>query len=345
MITFNLKFIPKDAEVFICLDTGETVKKYKMERENDRFVYRGNEKYLNYYFEVNNKKYFTHKIEFIILSTMSSGKSTFINSLLGTELMPSENQACTEKIYKIEKIFGAQEEYLGIRKNGKVKRYYLNEEELKILNKDEEVKKIDIFTSFFNINHNITIYDTPGINSFQNQNHKEATYSFLEENKIKNIIYLIDVTKIGVNDEKYFLNDILELKNKKDFEIVFVLNKIDQLEEKENLQEILKKVKEYLTKNGFKENRIYPISAYYAKLFRKALKKGLETRREKSDFQFYYNLNSSEEKESDEIIEIGNKGYSLNKIKKIIESTGIEELEKEIQNINNYNITFSLKTV
>ena len=32
---------------------------------------------------------------------MSSGKSTLINALLGEELLPNENQACTSKIFKI----------------------------------------------------------------------------------------------------------------------------------------------------------------------------------------------------------------------------------------------------
>ena len=33
----------------------------------------------------------------LVVSTMSSGKSTLINSLVGAELLPSSNRACTAK--------------------------------------------------------------------------------------------------------------------------------------------------------------------------------------------------------------------------------------------------------
>lgn len=36
-----------------------------------------------------------------IIGTMSAGKSTLINALLGRKLMPSKNQACTDKITEI----------------------------------------------------------------------------------------------------------------------------------------------------------------------------------------------------------------------------------------------------
>ena len=39
--------------------------------------------------------------EIIIASTMSSGKSTFINALIGMDLLPTSNLACTHKIYRI----------------------------------------------------------------------------------------------------------------------------------------------------------------------------------------------------------------------------------------------------
>ena len=36
---------------------------------------------------------------FALLGTMSSGKSTFLNSLIGFELFPAKNEACTAKIF------------------------------------------------------------------------------------------------------------------------------------------------------------------------------------------------------------------------------------------------------
>ena len=36
----------------------------------------------------------------LVVSTMSSGKSTLINALIGQDLFPSRNDACTAKIIK-----------------------------------------------------------------------------------------------------------------------------------------------------------------------------------------------------------------------------------------------------
>ena len=37
----------------------------------------------------------------VVMATMSSGKSTLINALLGRQILPSRNEACTAKMYSI----------------------------------------------------------------------------------------------------------------------------------------------------------------------------------------------------------------------------------------------------
>ena len=37
----------------------------------------------------------------LVMATMSSGKSTLINALLGEHILPNKNEACTSKIYSI----------------------------------------------------------------------------------------------------------------------------------------------------------------------------------------------------------------------------------------------------
>lgn len=37
----------------------------------------------------------------VVMATMSSGKSTLINALLGQQILPSRNEACTAKMYSI----------------------------------------------------------------------------------------------------------------------------------------------------------------------------------------------------------------------------------------------------
>jgi predicted GTPase len=52
--------------------------------------------------ERNFNKAINSECEIAVIATMSSGKSTLINSILSQELMPSKNTACTAKITRIK---------------------------------------------------------------------------------------------------------------------------------------------------------------------------------------------------------------------------------------------------
>ena len=277
---------------------------------------------------------------------MSSGKSTFINALIGKDIMPSENQACTGKIFKLETLFGNQKDTMCIKKDGKIKRYFLEEEILKTLNLDPSIDEINIQVKYSNIRNNISIYDTPGVNSYQNKGHKDITYNFLEKSKIKNFIYILNATQIGTYDDKFFLLDLEELKNRKDIKILFILNKIDLIdEEKENKEEIIKNVKNYLEKNNFQNYLIFPLSAYLVKLIRKALNGLNLTRVEKINLKKYYDNSLVKEKIEDEYIEFKEFSLSKNKLENMLKESGILDIEDTIQNINVFYPTFSLRII
>lgn len=349
MIIFNPKkvFLNNINEVEICLDNNGEMKTYPMENENGVFKYETESEYTNYFFKSKERTYCTHKIEYVVISTMSSGKSTFINALMGKDIMPSENQACTGKIFKLESLFGEQKDTMCIKKEGKLERYILEEKILRDLNMEEDIDQIDIQIKYPNICNNISIYDTPGVNSFQNKGHKDITYNFLEKSKIKNIIYILNATNLATEDDQFFLLDIEELKNKKDMKIMFILNKIDALDKnKENKEEIIEGTEKYLKENGFENYLLFPLSAYCAKLIRKCLNKNLKTRTEILDLKKYYNLSTIEDNlEKDEIICLGNFKFSVDKLKKMLEETGIIKIEKALQNINEFKPTFSLRVI
>lgn len=349
MIIFNPRrlFLNNINEVEICLDNNGNIKKYPMTNEKGIFKYEEDSEYTNYFFESKGRTYCTHKIEYVVVSTMSSGKSTFINALMGKNIMPSENQACTGKIFKLESLFGEQKDMMCIKRNGKLERYLLEEKVLKKLNLEEGIDQIDIQVKYPNIHNNISIYDTPGVNSFQNKGHKDVTYSFLEKSKIKNIIYIFNATNLATEDDQFFLLDIEELKNKKDLKIMFILNKIDNIDKtKENKEKIIEGVEKYIKDNGFENYSLFPLSAYCAKLIRKALNNNLKTRAEILDLKKYYNLSKIEEDlEKDELISIINFNFSVKKLEKMLEETGIIQIEKALQNINEFNPTFSLRVI
>ena len=349
MISFNPKkfFLNKIEEVEVCLESNGKIKAAPMiKKENGTFIYESNLPYTNYYFRANGRTYCSHKLEYAVISTMSSGKSTFINALIGKDIMPSENQACTGKIFKLETLFGNQKDTMCIKKDGKIKRYFLEEEILKTLNLDSSIDEINIQVKYSNIRNNISIYDTPGVNSYQNKGHKDITYNFLEKSKIKNFIYILNATQIGTYDDKFFLLDLEELKNRKDIKILFILNKIDLIdEEKENKEEIIENVKNYLEKNNFQNYLIFPLSAYLVKLIRKALNGLNLTRVEKINLKKYYDNSLVKEKIEDEYIEFKEFSLSKNKLENMLKESGILDIEDTIQNINVFYPTFSLRII
>lgn len=346
MITFNpRKFYLKgidNVDINLKLKNNEKIL-FPMERtENNIFIFNGNN-FINYNYLLKDKKIYPHKIEACIISTMSSGKSTFINSLLGKEIMPSENQACTGKIFKIEKNLNSQDESLNFKENGEIKRYFLNNEYLKFLNSDKITGTINVIANFHSISENITLYDTPGVNNFTDTDHKDITYDFLKSSKIKNIIYILNATQIGVNDDRNFLLDIREIFEKNDFNIVFVLNKIDEIQlEKESIEDIKNNVKKYLEKNGFPNSNVYLTSSFYCKLLRFALNKELKTRNEVVKVLSFYDLYEIEET-FNEVVKVGPRELCKDKILKLIELTGVPEVELAIQNINIFSPTFSMR--
>lgn len=347
LIIFNPKklFLRGIEKVDLLLRKKDDESVYPMTEEvNGIFTFKlKNSDYVNYHFLANNKKIFLHKSEVSIISTMSSGKSTFVNAMLGKEIMPSENEACTGKIFKINQNFSTQEEVITFKEKDEIKRFYLNEEYLKYLNKDEISSIIEISGKFYNITENVTLFDTPGVNNSRNLEHRNTTYDFLKNNKVKNLIYILNATQLGVNDDRNFLLDIKELPNSKELNIIFVLNKIDEIDlEKESLEEILENAKSYLLKNGFFNVKLYPTSAYNCKLLRYALNNSLKTRDEVSKVILYYD-NSEIEELGEEFIKVGPRNLCKFKLEKLIEKTGVPEVELAIQNINIFEPVLATK--
>lgn len=213
--------------------------------------------------------------EIIVVATMSAGKSTVINALIGQELLHSANEATTATITRIHDkdelpffsgcAYGYQSELL--KESNRI-----DAQTLKEWNADPSIKTIDLMgdiAAIKNDNAELVIYDTPGPNNSQNNSHKALTEEILEDGNYGLVIFVLNSSNLGTNDE----NDLLHLvqnalKNSPNKKVVFLLNKKEVLE---NLEETIIRVKENLTNIGFKEPLIFPISAYSALLLHKKI--------------------------------------------------------------------------
>ena len=117
-----------------------------------------------------------------VIATMSSGKSTLINALLGKKLMPSKNEACTATITEIldndEDTFCAivhDEDENPIKEIQELTYDIMCE-----LNADEQVHRISAEGNIPFLDARSTalmLVDTPGPNNAQNQAHKRILHT------------------------------------------------------------------------------------------------------------------------------------------------------------------------
>ena len=197
-------------------------------------------------------------IPICVIGNYSSGKSTFINALIGRGILPCGDNPVTAQVYKINKskyskVASIEFNYLNdniaiefdaeninIKSNvetefvDEIKRIindnknYIHLTFYKILesiNKIKDIQDIEITVPFKNgilndIDQKFIIYDTPGANSTTNFNHMEVL-----RNKLMNLS----------NGLLIFVTDFDSLDSKDNTELYKILKSIEQLDERFNM--------------------------------------------------------------------------------------------------------------
>lgn len=205
-----------------------------------------------------------------VIATMSSGKSTIINAMLGASLLPSKNEACTATVIKIEDSDTEGFEARAIKSSGDNEKWESissNDDKLKEWN-NTEVETIEIKADFPHIDNckkkmKIIFYDTPGPNNSSDKSHSEITKNILSTSNYGFVVFVMNASQFGVNDERILLEALLKELNEKNqrTKIVFAVNKIDQLdiEAGEKPIELINNIKKYLNELGFNRPNIIPV--------------------------------------------------------------------------------------
>lgn len=220
-----------------------------------------------------------------VMATMSSGKSTLINAMLGQDLLPAANEATTATIAKIYDDKSTGGRFFGSRNSAQGELEFCEDITLETLQK----WNLESNTKTINLNGNIVamqprehvrlvLTDTPGPNNSQDSDHELTTMSFIKDSAKRNplILYILNATQLGTNDDSNLLRLVAEImekggKQNKD-RFIFVVNKIDMFDPEagENVGAALERVRQYLESNGIKNPQIYPISANLTRLLRKS---------------------------------------------------------------------------
>lgn len=250
---------------------------------------------------------FNRDFDVYVVATMSSGKSTLINAMLGRDLLPAANEATTATIARITdndrmtdrfsaKRFNRKGEEVGAADN-------VDLECLKEWNQLEDTQLIDIEGNIVAIRERedvrLVLTDTPGPNNSQDEEHQLKTMSFIQDSRRNPLIlYVLNASQLGTNDDSNLLGLVAETmrkggKQSKD-RFIFVINKMDVFdpEQGEDIPSVLKRVNQYLTSNGIQNPLIYPISANLTRLIRKP--SDLHTRKERNEHKSMADMFSEE---------------------------------------------------
>lgn len=234
--------------------------------------------------------------EIAVVATMSSGKSTLINAMLGQELLPARNEATTATLSYIHDDDEAKQfrcEYFD--SNGISKEF--NPVTLEHMNKlnDNCIPEIHLYGDIVGISSQrlkLVLTDTPGPNNSSNDEHKRHTFKLIKDSKYKPmILYVLNGTQLETNDDNMLLNEIADAMRaggrQASDRFIFVLNKADEFdpEKGESVTRMIEKTAKYLEKHGIKNPKIFPCSAYFAKIIRQYLSGKEFTRKEKIDLQ------------------------------------------------------------
>ena len=264
-ISITLKHIPakevKDKEQAIA-DIFEEIQKGPFEEFKEPDLIKAFERAKSSEFEVN------------VVATMSAGKSTLINSLLGQRLMPAKQEACTATITEIKDNDSDHFSAKVYDKSGKLIETHpeLTYEIMDRLNANPAVSKIRVegnipFVTAEDVA--LVLVDTPGPNNSRDPEHRAATYRMLSESSKPVVLYIMNATQLAVDDDNNLLKHVAENmkvggKQSRD-RFIFVVNKLDDFKKGEDsVDAALKKVRDYLADNGIENPNIYPASALTA---------------------------------------------------------------------------------
>ncbi|RAM48322.1 MAG: dynamin family protein [Hapalosiphonaceae cyanobacterium JJU2] len=269
------------------------------------------------------------KYQVAVIAAMKAGKSTFLNSVIGVDVLASETAACTICRTDVLHIPADQVPRLLEYRAGERKPVVIaegNEEEIqqKFLVRTRKIRETGNSdnTIRFEIEHPIeaisglsslagfTLVDTPGPNEWESAqfNTVALKQTALEALRTCNaILFVLNYASYKDNAVSELFKDVVE--NRKEIleaekgKIYFILNKVDQKTERDReIDEVIQDLKCELSNFGFPNPIIYPASSRQG-LLAKLIQQGKATESQIKDFKKFFSARyATEDEEGNQII-------------------------------------------
>jgi len=266
------------------------------------------------------------KYQVAVIAAMKAGKSTFLNAIIGADVLASESEACTVCRTDIHPIEAGKTPRLLEYQEGKRQPVLVAEGEAgelrqKFLKRTHEIRVTANRdnTTRFKLEHPIeaihtlsslagfTLVDTPGPNEWESANFNTLALkqTALEALRTCNaILFILDYTSFKDNTNAELFQDLIEQRS--DFlaqskeKIYFILNKVDRKSEKDRpITSVIEDLRVTLVGFGIPEPIIYPVSAWQG-LLAKLIENKTATKEHKADFKNFFLARYIEEDEDGE---------------------------------------------
>lgn len=198
----------------------------------------------------------------VVLGEFKRGKSTFVNALLGTSLLPMDILPETATINAI--MYHEEPTLQVVRQDGSCESGEVTAEYLKRFsarqdnNEAANVRYIKIGYPAEMLKNRIILVDTPGVSDLDEQR-CDVTYEFIP--KANAVLFLLDANSPLKKSEKDFIEERLLPQGIDN--IIFLLNKYDDVDEDED-EDLLESTQERLSKAFNRDVTVYPVSARWA---------------------------------------------------------------------------------
>lgn len=228
--------------------------------------------------------------DIVICGEVKKGKSTFINAVIGQEILPTGVKETTSQVFRISNC--ETESYALVFTDGTSEQItktelgrYGSQVDADLMGepmfKNRQLDYIQINTSIEFLPKGVSLVDTPGLGALY-KSHELITHRYIQNAAA--VVFVFDPSQPMVQQEKVFLEKVFAVTPF----VMFVMTKIDCFDESHWITQISRTetlLKDTFGNNCYSTPKVYPISS--ATLSHAAQEKEADAKEEMVEFSYF----------------------------------------------------------